>query len=631
MSATIGQRVSGIQRYDVSSVLRPATILLVVPPFAALERPVLGVHLLQAIARERGVAVQILYANLLFAAFFDEKTHISLARGHYSLFLGERLFCRAAFDLPPLGYDGGAPIDPAFAAAREEFARKGLPFTMSQRSMLAIEARISTWLATFVPALAAYRVVGCTTSFEQTGASIAILRGVKHLSPTTLTVLGGANCEGEMGAGLAALTDAVDAVFGGESEHTFAELVELVRHDQPLTRRVWDGEPCRDLDALPTPDYADYYAQVRAFLPNSEVLAHARLSYETSRGCWWGAKSHCTFCGLNGQGMAPRVKSADRALSEIRTLLEAHPSREIAMTDNIMPHDYFRTFVPRLPEELPDVKLMYEVKANLTFRQVRALARGGVREIQPGIESLSTELLALMAKGTTCAQNVALLRFARMCGVRVLWNLLAGFPDDRRAYYEETRELLPLIAHLSPPSGVTRVIIDRFSPYHDAPERYGIRELRPLPAYRAWLPHDADVERIAYHFEGTFRSESVESPDLLAAMEREVRAWRERWIHGTRPHLVVRRIGALYELVDTRGLPGVPERQGIDEAQAVSALLPRSLRGRERAGDAWAREARVVVERDRKLVPLALSVPELYEELEARFGGSERVSLAVAS
>jgi radical SAM superfamily enzyme YgiQ (UPF0313 family) len=42
------------------------------------------------------------------------------------------------------------------------------------------------------------------------------------------------------------------------------------------------------------------------------------LLFEASRGCWWGAKHHCTFCGLNGLSMTFRSKSADRAYSEIK-------------------------------------------------------------------------------------------------------------------------------------------------------------------------------------------------------------------------------------------------------------------------------------------------------------------------
>jgi ribosomal peptide maturation radical SAM protein 1 len=614
---------------DVAAALRPATVLLIVPPFAWIDRPSLGLHLLQGLARRQGVEVQVLYANVLFAASIGERAYLPLSRTHYSLFLGERLFARAAFGTPPLGHDRGAPIDDIFAPARDEFARAGKPFVLTGARLAAIEASIPAWLEAIAPAIAArgYRAVGCSTSFEQTGAGLAILRAVKRLAPQTLTLLGGANCEGEMGDALAALAPDIDAIFSGESEQTFSRFLDALARGEPPARR-YAGEPCTDLDALPTPDYADYYAQVRAFLPDSTLLQQARATYETSRGCWWGQKSHCTFCGLNAQGMTMRAKSADRAIAELQALLAHHPNREVALTDNIMPHGYFKTLVPRLAAEVPGVRLMYELKANLTLAQVRALTDAGIREAQPGIEALSTGLLQLMGKGTTCAQNVALLRYARICGMHLHWNLLAGFPGDERAFYEETLALLRLVPHLQPPSRLNRVVIDRFSPYHADAARHGIRELRAIAPYRAWLPADAPHDRIAYHFEGVFASEALASPELLAALDEEIRRWRRRWIDGTPPTLAIRPHGDAYELTDTRGLPGLPETQRIDHAQAVSALVARPLSAPERAGDAWARAHALVVERDRRLVPLALAPVPLLADLEAQFRPATQLRIA---
>lgn len=599
----------------IAPALRPATILLIVPPFAWIDRPSLGLHLLQAIARRRGVEIQVLYANVLFAAWVGERTYLPLSRTQYSLFLGERLFARAAFGTPPLGHDRGAPIDDVFAPARAEFARAGKPFELTAARLVEIEHTIPAWLDAVAPVIAArgYRAVGCSTSFEQTAASLAILRAVKQRAPQTLTLLGGANCEGEMGDGLAAIAPDIDAIFSGECESAFARFLD----DDPPQRRYL-GEPCTDLDALPTPDYADYYTQVRAFLPASTLLEHSRVTYETSRGCWWGQKRHCTFCGLNAQGMAMREKSPARAIGELQELLAKHPNREVALTDNIMPHGYFKSVIPRLAAEVPGARLMYELKANLTLSQVRALVEAGVHEAQPGIEALSTGLLAHMNKGTTAAQNLALLRYARICGMRLHWNLLAGFPGDRRAFYEETLALLRVIPHLQPPSRLNHVVIDRFSPYHADPERHGVRDLRAIAPYRAWLPADAPHDRIAYHFEATFASEGLASPELLAAIDDEIRTWRRRWIEGTPPTLAIRPHGDDYELTDTRGLPGLPVTQRIDRAQAVAALVARPLAAPERAGDAWARAHALVVERDHKLVPLALAPVPLLAELEAQ-------------
>src|SRR5262249_37819581 len=147
----------------------------------------------------------------------------------------------------------------------------------------------------------------------------------------------------------------------------------------------------------------EFYQQFKALLPNS-TLAESEviwLPYESSRGCWWGEKHHCTFCGLNAQTMKYREKSPDRVINDLNKLLKTHPTRRVCMVDNIMPHTYFRTLIPRLGSEIPDLHMFYEQKANLSLGQVTALKDAGILEVQPGIEALSSSLLKSMDKGVS--------------------------------------------------------------------------------------------------------------------------------------------------------------------------------------------------------------------------------------
>src|SRR5262249_3134931 len=129
------------------------------------------------------------------------------------------------------------------------------------------------------------------------------------------------------------------------------------------------GEPCLDMDRIPTPSFVEYYQQYNHFLPHGAAgpTRDIWLPYESSRGCWWGEKHHCTFCGINGLGMKFREKSPDRVIAELRQLLATHPSNLITMYDNIMPHSYFKTLLPRLQRELGDLYIFYEQKANLSL------------------------------------------------------------------------------------------------------------------------------------------------------------------------------------------------------------------------------------------------------------------------
>src|SRR5207237_5488138 len=86
---------------------------------------------------------------------------------------------------------------------------------------------------------------------------------------------------------------------------------------QPIGRPV-----VHNLDDTSIPDYDEFFDA----LNGSPVRDYVEpgLLVETSRGCWWGAKHHCTFCGLNGSGIVYRSKSPQRTLTEIEQLTERY-------------------------------------------------------------------------------------------------------------------------------------------------------------------------------------------------------------------------------------------------------------------------------------------------------------------
>src|ERR1700747_1625319 len=110
------------------------------------------------------------------------------------------------------------------------------------------------------------------------------------------------------------------------------------------------------------------------------------------------------------------------------------------------------------------LEFFLETKSNLRFEQLRTLRRGGVRAIQPGIESFSNQVLQLMRKGCTGLQNIQLLRWCEELGITVFWNLLYGFPGESPVEYARMAELIPLLAHLQKPGYCGRIHVDRFSP-----------------------------------------------------------------------------------------------------------------------------------------------------------------------
>jgi ribosomal peptide maturation radical SAM protein 1 len=534
---------------------------LVNMPFSSILYGSIQLGLLQAILAQRGFAATTHYLNLNFAARLGWDFHEFIAWRACRL-LGEWLFARAAFG------------DRAPEARRylELYADKLGPLAGFKRFLLRLReheapAFIEECLA--VVPWGEYDVVGFGCVFEQNCAALALARRIKERYPGVITVFGGANVEDEMGLEYVRAIPWIDYAVIGEGDDVFPALLERVaaRRDvgqlpgvamrrDGVVRFAGRAPMVRDLDALPIPDYSDYFAAAaRLRRPRPDGEFNIQVPFESARGCWWGAKHQCTFCGLNGATMAYRSKSPIRVLAEIDELARRYHVDTFGAVDNILDHRYVSEVFGALATQGKGYRFFYEVKANLTQEHLRTMARGGVRRVQPGIESLSTHILKLMRKGSTALQNVRFLKWAHYYDIDVLWNFLLGFPGERLEDYERQRAMIPSLRHLPPPDTVARIHLDRFSPYYDRAEELGIRGVSPDPAYACIYPADIDPKRIAYYFE-------YEAPDTVpfeshAPLHASIQEWREAWQADPPPELCYDWSAGRMEIRDSR--QGTPE------------------------------------------------------------------------
>jgi ribosomal peptide maturation radical SAM protein 1 len=298
------------------------------------------------------------------------------------------------------------------------------------------------------------------------------------------------------------------------------------------------------------PDFEDYFRQWSE--SSAALLVMPTVLMETSRGCWWGDKSHCTFCGLNGANMAFRSKTARRVLEEMSYLADRWQTDRIEVVDNILDMKYFADLLPAMAKQGRAWEIFYEVKANLTRQQVALLRAAGVTRIQPGIESLSDHVLKLMRKGTNALRNIQLLKWCKEFGVAVDWNILYGFPGETRDDYSAIRDLLPAISFLDPPVGCGRIRMDRFSPYFESPDEFGFVNVRPIKPYSYLYPFETDsLMKIAYYFDFDYKPE-VDAMDYAAEVIQYAEAWRRRPDQGLL--CSVKRSDGTLLLQDTRAI-----------------------------------------------------------------------------
>ena len=571
-------------------------VCLVSMPYVEIQRPSLALSLLQGILARDGISSRVVHASVWFAEKVGARAYSTAMTTPPTFLADEWTFAGAAF--------------PESRERDEEYLRmlaEGLrdPFVgiNEPADRIALLRRLREAATEFVDETAhrvlalGARVVGCTSTFEQHTASLALLRRIRELDPGVITMMGGANCETVMGEATHRCFPWVDYVVSGEADGIISGLCRNVldkgrdipldelppgvlgpRHRSMLPmvgRKPTPRALFGDLDSLPTPRFDDYFKTLDQSPLKSRIVP--ALPLETSRGCWWGDKHQCTFCGLNGSSLAYRSKSADRVIEEIEAHLEHHGITNFEVVDNILDMRYFTTLLPRLAEDERPWRFFYEVKANLSRQQLELLARSGVDWVQPGIESLHSEVLRLMDKGVTGWQNIQLLRWCQELGIRLSWSVLWGFPGEKDDYYDEMAAWVPLLEHLQAPFGLNPLAYHRYSVYHSQAKRLGL-VLFPVTAMSYVYPvGEADLDQLAYFFTVDPSREKLDpfgrnpdgslTPGVQATLESI-----EHWIasaHSRRPPvLAMTDEDGVLDVVDTRAcaVKGFWSLTGVDRA-----------------------------------------------------------------
>lgn len=536
---------------------RPADVCFVVAPFLPEHQPALGVSSLTAVLREAGYLAHVQYLNIEFAREIGFALSSNIGGGiPVELLLGEMVFAPALWSDTASNWTGYVARLKRWLDEDPRMRSLNFPIDELLLKVKPLHDRAPSVIETWADRLCEERprILGFTTTFQQNTASLALAQAIRKRVPAEeiAIIFGGANCEADMGRALADNFPFIDHVVSGEGEAAVVDLVQsIVKGKAPGPARHVDGAPVRDMDRLPVPVFDDYFREIAG----TEMQDRFNLVAESSRGCWWGMKSHCTFCGLNGGNMGFRAKAPGRFWTELRELRDKWQSASFMLSDNIMDMKYIKSLFPMMTEDEELVELFYETKANLRKDQLELMAAAGVARLQPGIESLSTKVLKLMGKGTTLLQNLQVLKWCEELKIGLAWNILAGFPGEPQEEYDRIAKLIPVLSHLPAPTGAGVIRLDRFSPYWQTPERFGLSNVRHSWAYDVVYQALSREERlrIAYFFEFDFQAGGQRNLYLFPMM-REISHWRKDY--GQRATLEVSSLNDAAVILDSRAAYG---------------------------------------------------------------------------
>lgn len=383
-----------------------------------------------------------------------------------------------------------------------------------------------------------YDVIGFSMGFDaQRLPSAALAAAIKAEFPHITILAGGSACDGQMGRTLLELFPCFDTVISGEAEGTIVAAVVQAMAGRSKDDVLSDDRYVLtdDLDGLDCPDYTSFFAQARASEFSDEVDKFGIVLYEGSRGCWYGKKNHCTFCGIRAVDHTYRTVSPARFLDDVVQLQDRYAAKMIYLTDAILSREAFTELLPDLAalrsEKRLSATLFAETKSNLSITEIAALKKANVLSIQPGIESFLTSTLHKMRKGATGIQQVELLKWCRAFGIKPIYSLLLGVPGETAQDQYDLADICGGMHHLPPPIDCNPLALHRFSPYFDEPARFGIVNIRPFDYQRLLYQCSDDLLlRLCYEFAHDVGDyDDMPTDDSFVAVRQAVSHWSDEY------------------------------------------------------------------------------------------------------
>jgi ribosomal peptide maturation radical SAM protein 1 len=528
-------------------VLKP--VALISMPTLSARFPSFQLALLKPTLERAGIPVQTFSLFMYFGTQVGWRVNETLADVYPSM-VGEWIWTKAAFG----DFAKDEEYYEIYRGNLEAIcARAGCSFDDLRRLREHAAPAFIDWCLTSVD-WNRFGLIGFSVVFQQTLASVALARALKERYPHIPIMMGGATFEDDIAEEIMKGCPQVDYIHCGDADETLPQAIGRVYAHESMKGMpgimwrnngdvVFNGRApnLADMNKTPVPDFDEYfYARKEGGYKWWDDAQEVLLPIETARGCWWGVKNHCTFCGLNRAGMEFRSKRVEDVINQLDTLSRRYGILDFNAIDNIIEPEYIDKLFGQLSEANTDIRLHYEVRPSLSRSQLKHMRKGGLFSIQPGVESFSTHILKLMKKHTTGIRNLELIKWSTYYGINNLYNILLRFPGETAEDYRAQVDVISKIHHFQAPWAIAKARADRGSPMYTDPESQSISRLVPSACYDYLFPKDRfNLSRVSYYFEHEM-SNTVDDDqynEIFAAVD----DWQARWQQRPRPFLRYRK------------------------------------------------------------------------------------------
>jgi hypothetical protein len=485
-------------------------LLLIHPPAAKPAEPPLGVAVLLAELRSRGIPAAAIDANIDAYLFLLEEGRLAGSAAGEAATALRRSVRNVSRSLAFLRSPEAAASFPRYVSAVRHVdgalaAWKGTdgderlslgdyvhgalsPFSPADLERVA-SGKATTlfrpyFLESLLPRVAARSpgLIGLSVNYRHQVLPAFELAGMLKRAFPAATIVGGGgmfSCWEEAVRENGLRLPAFDRVVFGPGEVTLARLAAGEDPDD-------DATPAEGGTARFAPDYDSF--RLRDYLSPVPVLP-----VTASRGCYW---HRCRFCP-EAASPTQSYRSADPASFPglLRSLSERHGVFHFHLTDNAVPVPVLEALAGS-PGTMAGLAWHGFVRFERALREdglLRGLADAGCRMLQLGLESGSQRVLDRMGKGTRLEDASDILRKLARAGIATYVYVMLGTPGEAEEDGEATLRFLEDHAGAISFLNLAIMNLPRASGFLESPERFGIRaaelfskDEEPLGLYRTF-------------------------------------------------------------------------------------------------------------------------------------------------
>jgi anaerobic magnesium-protoporphyrin IX monomethyl ester cyclase len=269
----------------------------------------------------------------------------------------------------------------------------------------------------------------------------------------------------------------VHLAVAGEAEEVLPLLLKSLAAPGTVPGALWrtgDGRVahnggiiyCRQLDALPLPDWQIFQPQL--YQDRNRYVAF--LGVETKRGC----PNNCRYCLYPVlQGHCLRLRTPARVVDELVRLQERFGINSIHFTDAVVnqPAKHLRAICEEILRRRLDIGWTgFFREDTLTDKDLDLYQKSGLLTLYFSADGASGYALKLLGKNLVREQILTAARLAATSGVLTVYHFLVNLPGETQTSINQTRSLLERLMSLHASQGnLGAVVLNNLRIYPGTP------------------------------------------------------------------------------------------------------------------------------------------------------------------